>query len=270
MKKKYNSIFFKYPIEIESVNWDKLVFITTNLWKKVIYSWYDLDKKQTEILYINKCLLGWFIKKIPKSVLILGLWWGSFAKYLEDHIEWIEITWIDIDEAMIEISKKEFLVKSENLFCLDAKIAVSKLYKENKKFDLILIDCYWIDSEIPNELTSKIFFENCKKLLEKDWIVSINMANFIPENNDLEKSKRNQKYKEMHKNLKEIFWGYFSLLLKWDWNSENWVWIYNLNKFYTAKEIDENYLEKVDKWEIKYDYKIIIDTFIDENKVFLN
>jgi len=43
---------------------------------------------------------------------------------------------------MLEISKKEMLVKSDNLFCLDAKIAVSKLYRENKSFDLILIDCY--------------------------------------------------------------------------------------------------------------------------------
>lgn len=269
MKKKYNSKFFKFPIEVESVNWNKLVIITTSLWKKVIYSWYDLDKKQSDLVYINKCLLGWFIKKIPKSVLILGLWWGSFARYLEDHIDNIQITWVDIDYTMIEISKKEMEVKSESLICMDAKIAVSKLYKENRKFDLILIDCYWLDSEIPDWLITKIFFENCKKVLEKDWVVSINMANFLLDDNS-ENIKRTNKYREMHNNLKEVFWEYFSLLTYGKQNWENSMWIYNLDKYYTAKDFDDNYLEKVDVWEIKYDYNMVFNTFVDEEKVFLD
>lgn len=269
MKKKYNSKFFNFPIEVESVNWDKLIFITTNSGKKVIYSWYDLDKKQTQIPYINKCLLWWFVKKIPKKVLILGLWWGSFAKYLEDHIDKVEITWIDIDEAMIEISKKEMLLESNNLFCLDAKIVVSKLYRESKFFDLILIDCYWIDSEIPEELTTNIFFENCKKILDLDWTVSINMANFLLDNN-IENFKRVAKYREMHNNLKQVFGNYFSLITHWDWIWENVVWIYNLNKFYSSKEFNDNYIEKAENWEIKYDYNLILNTYLDESKTFLN
>jgi 23S rRNA G2069 N7-methylase RlmK/C1962 C5-methylase RlmI len=43
---------------------------------------------------------------------------------------------------MLEIAKKEFEVNTPDLLCMDAKNAVSKLSKENKKYDLILIDCY--------------------------------------------------------------------------------------------------------------------------------
>jgi hypothetical protein len=43
---------------------------------------------------------------------------------------------------MFEISKKELLVKTNNLLHMDARFAISKLFRENKKFDLILIDCY--------------------------------------------------------------------------------------------------------------------------------
>ncbi len=269
MIKKYNSKFYYKSIEVDLVDWNLLVFINSILWQKVIYSWYNLNKSNTEIVYINKCLLWGFIKKIPKKVLILWLWWGTFAKYLEDHIDWIEITWVDIDEAMIEISKKEMLIKSKDLICLDAKIAVSKLQKEDKTFDLILIDCYLSDSEIPESLMNKIFFENCSKILEKDWVISINMANFIIDDNKINKL-RVLRYKEMHKNLKEVFWGFFSLLTYWDWNGENSMWIYNLDKYYSAKDFDDNYLEKVDNNEIKYDSNMIIWTYLDEKKVFLD
>lgn len=268
MKKKYNSLFFPWPIEVESVLWDKIVFITSDKWEKVIYSWYNLDKKQSDIVYINKCLLWWFIKKIPKSALILGFWAWSFAKYLEDHIDDINITWVDIDNSMLEIAKKEFEVRSTDLLCIDAKNAVSKLLKENKKYDLILIDCYGIDSEIPKHLTSCIFFDNCKKLLSNNWTVSVNMANFIIDENK-ENKDRIEKYREMHQNLKYVFWEYFVAFTHGDWIWENIVWIYNLDKYYSSKEIVNNYMEKVENNKIIYDYNIVLNTFVDEGRVFL-
>jgi spermidine synthase len=151
---------------------------------------------------------------------------------------------------------------------MDARFAISKLFRENKKFDLILIDCYWIDSEVPQELTTKIFFENVENILEKNWTISINMANFLIDSNK-ENKERIKKYREIHNNLKNIFWNYFSLLINPNLEWDNAVWIYNLDKYYSSKDFDDNYLEKVEKWEIKYDYNIILNTLVDEGRIFL-
>ena len=105
--KKYNSKFYNYPIEVDDIWWEIIVTITTENKQKVIYSWYDIVEKTSYSPYINKCLLWSFIKHIPKNVLILWLWAWSFSKFLEDHIKNISITWVEIDETMLEIAKNE-------------------------------------------------------------------------------------------------------------------------------------------------------------------
>ena len=110
MTNYYNSKFYSKPIEVENIDWEILVIINDSKNREVIYSWYDIKEKNTESTYINKCLLWWFIKQIPEKVLIIWFWWWAFAKYLEDHIQNINITWIDIDKTMVDIAKKELLV----------------------------------------------------------------------------------------------------------------------------------------------------------------
>ena len=122
MQKFYKSDFYKEPIEVNNINWEIIVEITTQIGEKVIYSWYDIIEKYSLSEYINKSLLWSFINNIPKKVLVLWFWWGSYIKFLEDHIEWVEIYWVDIDEQMLKISKEIIWVKTNNLFIEDAEL----------------------------------------------------------------------------------------------------------------------------------------------------
>lgn len=258
MSKFYNSRFYSKPIEVVNIWWEILVIITDNNGREIIYTWYDIVDKNTESIYINKCILWWFIKKIPKNVLIIWFWWWAFAKYLEDHINEINIEWIDIDKTMFEIAKKELKVKTNIFYIMDASNALDKIIEQWKIYDLVLIDVYWWDWEIPKYFNEEEFFKRTKKVLKDDWVLSINFADF-----NLENIEKTNIFNKIHNNLINIFWEYYSHLLLWNNDRWNIMWIYNLDKYYTASDYDNNYLEKVKNWEILYDEKIIKNTVLE-------
>ena len=257
MSKLYSSKFYSKPIEVVNIEWEILVIITDSNWREIIYTWYDIVEKNTQSTYINKCLLWWFIKKIPKNVLIIWFWWWAFAKYLEDHTKKINIEWIDIDETMIEIAKKELKVKTNDFYIMDALIALDKIIEHKKLYDLVLIDVYWWDWEIPEYFNEKLFFEKTKQVLKSDWVVSINFADY-----DLKNTDKKNKYDLIHLNLLEQFWEYYSQMLIGENDRWNVIWIYNLDKFYVASDYDNIYQENVKTWEIIYDENIIKNTFL--------
>ena len=256
MANYYKSEFYKYPIEVENIEWEVIVTITDTNWRKVIYSWYDLISKNSESFYITKCLLWWFIKKTPKNVLIIGFWWWAFWKYLEDHIKDIKVTGIDIDKSMFKIAKNELNIKTNDFMIMDWNIAIKKLISEEKKYDLILIDVYWSNWKIPKSFQDKKIYENIKKLTLKEWIISINYSNYH--------SFNQEKYDKIHENIIKIFWKNFIHLMPWKTDRWNVAWIYNLDKNYKSEEISLKYLEKVKKWEILYDSNMIKNIIIEK------
>ncbi|MDD3646809.1 MAG: methyltransferase domain-containing protein, partial [Candidatus Gracilibacteria bacterium] len=257
----YNSPFYSKSIEVENISGEILVIITDSFGRESIYSWYDVEEKNSQSIYINKCLLGGFIKHIPKDVLIIGFGGGAFAKYLEDHIENVNITGIDIDKTMIDIAKNELQVRTNDFYIMDALEAIKILIKKKKRYDLILVDVYGGDGEIPKYFKDKSFFEDIQKLMLKDSVLSINFANY-----GLEDNKRIQNYDKIHSNLLAIFGKYYSHMLAGKNDRGNVIGIYNLDKFYEASDYNFNYLEKVQNGEIEYDGNIIQNTIVEETK----
>ena len=250
----YQSKFYDLPIEVDNIWWEVIVTITDSIWRKLIYSWYDLIAKNSTSKYITKCILWWLIRDIPKKILIIWFWGWAFAKYIEDHIKNANITWIDIDETMFQIAKKELDIKTNNLILMDWQEAIKELINKKETFDLILLDVYWSDWRMPENFDKKEIYVNIKKILNNEWIFSINYADYSWLNV--------WKYNKIHYFLKEIFWENF-VHIKWEKNN-NWniSWIYNLDKNYEPEEINLKYLEKVKNWDILYDSNMIKNTII--------
>lgn len=260
MSNYYKSDFYKKPIEVEDIDWEILVIITDDQDREIIYSWYDIVEKNSWSIYINKCLLWGFIRGLPESVLIIWFWGWTYAKYIEDNIKSeTKITWIDIDKAMINIAKKEFDVKTNDLYTLDAKEALEILIRKRAKYDLILVDVYDRSCEIPEYFQDKSFIYDIKKLLLNDWILSINYSDY-----DLSDKKRSWNYKKIHDNIIGNFWKHYSHLLAWENDRWNVMWIYNLDKNYTAEDYNLNYLNLVQNWDVVYDENIIRDTILEK------
>jgi len=256
MTNYYKSIFYNHPIEVVNIEWEVIVTITDKSSRKIIYSWYDLIEKNTQSNYITKCILWGFIKKIPKEILIVWFWWWAFCKYIEDHVKWQNITWVDIDSTMFEIAKKELNIKTDNLISMEWEKAISELKNNGKKFDLVLIDVYWSEWLIPDEFLKKEVYTNLKEIINKDWVLSINYADYVWINI--------WKYNKIHHYLKDIFWENFIHLSSIKNKKWNISWIYNLDKKYSLEEINIKYLEKVKSWKILYDANMIKNTIINK------
>jgi len=260
MSNYYKSQFYKKPIEVENIYWEILVIITDDQDREIIYSWYDIEENNSWSVYINKCLLWWLIHWIPQNVLIIGFWAWTYAKYIEDNFNTeVQITWIDIDPTMLEIAKKEFGIQTNDLYNLDAKDALQILSNKKKKYDLILIDVYDWSCEIPHYFQDKSFIEDISKVLSKKWIISINYSDY-----DLSDKKRSWHYQKIHDNLINTFWKNYSHMLIWENDRWNVMWIYNINKNYSAEDYNLNYLDLVQNWELVYDENIIKDTILDK------
>lgn len=260
----FKSDFYKKPIEVANINNEVIVIITDDFDRETIFSWYDLELKMTKSWYINKCLLWSFVKKIPKNVLVIWFWWWTFAKYLEDHICDINITWIEIDQTMIDISKKIMWVKTTDFYIKDAMIAIDEIIEKNLKFDSILVDIYWSNGEIPQFFLSEDFVLKLKQILSLQGTISINFSN----GDTNEKILSN--YKKMHFFMLKHFSKFYSCLLEWEKNYSNMSLIYNLDKDYYKENFHNNYLKEVTQKSIVYDDYIIKDLFVDNTLFFDN
>jgi len=239
MTKYYKSNYYKEDIEVEEIDWEIFVNITTNDNKKIIYSWYDIKEKTSHSPYIKNAIIASFIWNIPNNILILGFW----------------ITWVEIDNAMIEISKNEFQLDNINYFNMWALKAI-EILKNNKKnkFDIIFIDVYDENSKIPDFINDNIFWEDLKKLSLEDTKIIINYAN------NYENSKY---YNEIDNKIKNIFKKKYIKILNNKNDDWNIIWVYNLNKNLNSQDLILEYLNKVQNWEINYDSNIISNIFLE-------
>jgi len=255
MTKYYKSQYYKYPIEVDNIQWEIIVTITDNSSRKIIYSWYDIINKNTNSNYITKGVLWWLLNWIPKKVLILWFWWWSYAKYLEDHFKNIRITGVDIDETMFQVAKNELGVKTNDLLLDKNDKLLEELIEKNIKYDLVFIDVYWYEWIIPEEYSKLEKYQNISKLLNKNWIISINFADYS--------WKNIWKYNKIHHFLKKIFWENYLHINSEKDKKWNIIWIYNISKKYTNEEVSLNYLNLVKNKKVLYDSNMIKNIYIE-------
>jgi len=255
MTKIYKSNFYKNPIEVENIDWEVFVNIITDSWEKIIYSWYDLIDKTSYSPYIKNAILSSFIWEIPKNILILGFWGGSFAKYFKDYMwEKINITWVEIDESMIEIAKNELKLKDINYFNLDYIESLKILNKKkNTKFDLIFFDIYEQNSNIPESFNNLEIIKLIKNILCPNWKFMVNIANI-----------RNHKkfYGEIDNKILEIFPKNKIEILNNKDDEWNIISVYNLENKINSEELVLEYLQKVQNLEINYDSNLIKNIYL--------
>jgi len=109
---------------------------------------------------------------LEARVLILGLAGGTIAKLLTKRFGLVTIDGVDIDPLMIDLGKKylDFDERNVNVIIADAL----KFVKEARyKYDLICVDLF-SHGDVAVGAESEGFFENTKKILNRDGLVVIN------------------------------------------------------------------------------------------------
>ncbi len=141
-----------------------------------INSVYNPNNNISRYYYDYYNLLPEMLEKKELDILIIGFAGGTIANqmkyFCEDKI--INIDGVEIDNEVIDISKKYFDTndKGFNIYNEEGRMF---LKQAEKKYDLIIIDAYNNQLQIPFHLTTEEFFKLIEEKLHEKGMVAINV-----------------------------------------------------------------------------------------------
>ncbi len=128
----------------------------------------------SEAYYYNYFAALPALMEAPESVLILGHAGGSFTRLFNAYYPELEITGVELDPAVTEISK-QYMGLDEATVSIVTADARAYLLSTEEKYDLILVDTYH-GTSIPAHLATQEFFNLCAEHLKPDGILALNAA----------------------------------------------------------------------------------------------
>ena len=141
-----------------------------------VYHSKSLDKDHLSKSYYDYFLFGPIVKEV-KDVLILGNCAGTTMSSLSGFFD-LNILAVEIDPELTKIGKKYFnleLNDKKKVIHQDARVF---LRKNNKKFDMIIIDLYSGSAHVPFHLATVEFFKSVYQSLNDDGILLINIPGY--------------------------------------------------------------------------------------------
>ena len=139
-------------------------------------------KKPLNLLavYTQVMLLTLVWQKTLSSIYLLGFGAGRLPMIFHHYFPNLIIESTDIDKNVLDIAKKYFAIKEETRQKIYNEDGRAYLENQDKKYNIILIDCYTGVGHYPYPLSTKEFFETCKQRLTKDGVISINILESDP------------------------------------------------------------------------------------------
>lgn len=126
--------------------------------------------------YPQMMLSSLFVKPEPRSVLIIGLGGGTIPRALHELVPQARIDVVEIDPAVVKVARRYFDLgdNSElNVIEADGRVQVKKALREQRSYDLIMLDAF--DHEyIPEHLLTREFLQEVKALLAPGGVLAAN------------------------------------------------------------------------------------------------
>lgn len=184
------------------------------------------------VKYINKNIIESLPKDKINNILVLGA--GGFTVGIDDNKN--NYIYVDIEKHMKTITEQWFFKKklAENKQFLFAE-GYLFLLKDERMYDLIVVDVYSAINSIPENFITADFFELVKKHLNKNGIMVANIITSATFNNELSRRIDNT--------LRFVFPQYLTRQVINDYNKvmANILYIYyNLEPDNTIYTIDKN------------------------------
>ena len=156
---------------------DILVFESESFWNVLVLDWVIQLTERDEVAYQEMLAhIPLFVHKNPERVLIIGWWDGWILREVVKHDLVKEIVLCEIDEWVIDASKKYFSEVASELNNKKSQIIIwdwSEYIKQNNKnFDVAIVDSS--DPIWPaNTLFTQQFYGSIKDNLNEDWVIAI-------------------------------------------------------------------------------------------------
>lgn len=156
---------------------DREVVLSTNVLFGV-QSVYLKDRQLTGMYYdyamAAPYMAGLYETDRALDVLILGMGSGTYATQCKRYFKDINIEGVEIDEKIIDLSRKYFQLPSDvNVTAYDGRTFLNAL-SSDRKYDVIMVDAYQ-DITIPFQMSTVEFFTLVKDHLREDGVMVVNM-----------------------------------------------------------------------------------------------
>ena len=133
-------------------------------------------QKQLALVYSNMMMASLLFCPNPRRLLMVGLGGGSVTNFLNKWFPDLKIDVVEIDEKVIEISKKYFFLKESNryrIFQEDGRVFI-KNRKGQEQYDWIVLDAFKSGS-IPYHLKTHEFYKEIRSILKPNGVVGSNL-----------------------------------------------------------------------------------------------
>jgi spermidine synthase len=126
--------------------------------------------------YPQMMMAALYIKPQPQSVLIVGLGGGTLPRVLARMLPDARIDVVEIDPAVIRVAQKYFAFQpqgNEHVIESDGRVYVKRAIREQRHYDLIMLDAF--DHEyIPEHLLTREFLQEVRTLLTPGGVLAAN------------------------------------------------------------------------------------------------
>lgn len=150
-----------------------------------LQSFYNPDYVLSRMYYDYYNLLIYLLDGSDrKEVAIIGLAGGTISRQFDHYFRGeLHIDGVEIDDKVIELSKKYFELENPSLTIHNADGHMFLKYSD-KSYDLIIVDAYSNQMYIPWNMTTQEFWETVRDSLAEGGIAAINV-NAISKDSDL-------------------------------------------------------------------------------------
>lgn len=196
-----------------------------------VQSVYTKNKPLSGLYYDYALMAPFFMKQAgmdkKMDVLVLGMGTGTFAKECKHFFPNSKIEGVEIDQKIVDLSKKYFELKDE-----EAKVYVNDgrtflAGRDAGKYDLVMVDAYH-DITIPFHMSTTEFFSEIKQHLNPNGVIMINI------------NMRSEKSTEITDYLTQTLKNNMNKVYKYDVpNSTNTI-VYSSDNENCLKDFSEN------------------------------
>jgi spermidine synthase len=137
----------------------------------------DVKRPDRFALNYTRMMLGaLYLKPEPRSILVIGLGGGTLPRALMKVLPNATIDTVEIDPAVVRVAKQYFDFKPDDRVSvaeLDGRVFVKRAIREQRRYDLIMLDAF--DHEyIPEHLLTQEFLREVKTLLAPGGVLAAN------------------------------------------------------------------------------------------------
>lgn len=129
-----------------------------------------------QLNYTRMMLGALYLNSSPRSILIVGLGGGSLPRALLQLLPDARIDVVEIDPAVVTMAQKYFDLPNSprmNVIEADGRVFVKRAMREQRRYDLIMLDAF--DHEyIPEHLLTQEYLAEVKSLLPAGAVLAAN------------------------------------------------------------------------------------------------